>query len=81
MEVRLQDTCSDDQLHRLSYLRPRRASAGGRRELSLCRLNSRNSGDGSIYPVPGWTDPPVASLGAEPDGSPSRLKDFITRSV
>ena len=40
---------------------------------NLCRLNSRNSGDGSIYPVPGWTDPPVASLGAEPDGSPSRL--------
>ena len=39
----------------------------------LCRLNSRNSGDGSIYPVPGWTDPPLASLGAEPDGSPSRL--------
>ena len=58
MEVRLQDTCSDDQLHRLSYLRPRRASArkrgdvamaptvvlvlplasaGGRRELSICR--------------------------------------------
>ena len=36
MEVRLQDTCSDDQLHRLSYLRPRRASAGGRRELSVC---------------------------------------------
>jgi hypothetical protein len=35
VEVRLQDTCSDDQLHRLSYLRPRRASAGGRRELSI----------------------------------------------
>ena len=34
----IQDTCSDDQLHRLSYLRPRRASAGGRRELSLCRI-------------------------------------------
>ena len=39
MEVRLQDTCSDDQLHRLSYLRPRRASAGGRRELSIFRSN------------------------------------------
>jgi hypothetical protein len=35
VEVRLQDTCSDDQLHRLSYLRARRASAGGRRELSV----------------------------------------------
>ena len=43
VEVRLQDTCSDDQLHRLSYLRPSLptlgsdgslpyASAGGRRE-------------------------------------------------
>ena len=31
-----------------------------------CRLNSQNSGDGSIYLpgiIPGWTDPPVASLG------------------
>ena len=36
-EVWLQGTCSDVQLHRLSYLRPRRARAGGiggQRELS-----------------------------------------------
>ena len=30
-EVWLQGTCSDVQLHRLSYLRPRRARAGGQR--------------------------------------------------
>ena len=35
-EVWLQGTCSDVQLHRLSYLRPRRARAGGQRELSIC---------------------------------------------
>ena len=37
VEVRLQDICFDDldQLHILSPLRPRRASAGGRRELSV----------------------------------------------
>ena len=34
-EVWLQGTCSDVQLHRLSYLRPRRARAGGQRELSV----------------------------------------------
>ena len=37
-EVWLQGTCSDVQLHRLSYLRPRRARAGGQRELSLLEV-------------------------------------------
>ena len=35
----LQGTCSDVQLHRLSYLRPRRARAGGQRELSACGVD------------------------------------------